>query len=150
MKSYVCVALMLFPLAAPCQSGLGRGLPPWADSALSNAGVGSRYALASQLNPSSQYGDFDGDGLLDLVLPVVETATRKHGLAIVHRADRTVYILAAGQPFGAGEDDFPWLADWAVIRLRSHRDAIRVDRPGHASAWIVWNGHAYGWVEASE
>jgi hypothetical protein len=144
----VIIAVLLFPLMpATGQSRLETGLPQWADSALVRAGLGSRYDLASRLNPGEQFGDFDGDGLLDLAVPVVEIATRKHGLAIVHRVDQSTYILAAGQLLGAGEDDFEWLTGWGVDRLRSHRDAIRVDRPGHPSAWAVWNGHSYSWVE---
>jgi hypothetical protein len=129
----VIIAVLLSPLMpATGQSRLETGLPLWADSAL---------------NPGEQFGDFDGDGLLDLAVPVVETATRKHGLAIVHRVDQSTYILAAGQPLGAGDDEFSWLTGWSVDRLRSRRDAIRVDRPGHPSAWAVWNGHSYSWVE---
>jgi hypothetical protein len=147
---FIVAALLSPPATAIGQSRLGTSLPPWADSALVRAGVGSRYELASRLNPGEQYGDFDGDGFTDLAVPVVETATRKHGLAIVHRVDQATYILAAGEPLGAGEDDFSWLTGWGVDRLRSHRDAIRVDRPGHPSAWAVWNGQSYSWVENPE
>jgi len=37
------------------------------------SGIGQRFILSSQLNPIYEFGDFDGDGLLDLAVEIKDT-----------------------------------------------------------------------------
>jgi hypothetical protein len=120
-------------------------IPSWADSGLRMAG----YNLASTLSPAVGWGDFDGDGFLDVALEVVPAGNRQRGLAIVHRLDRSVHIVGAGQPFGNGKNELPASAGWAVELRWPYRDAVRVDGWGKLHGWIAWNGQAYVWVQDS-
>ena len=79
-----------------------RGIPIWADSALRKAGVPGRYNWSSGVNPEMQLADFDGDGFLDLAVAIVPAGNRLRGLALVHRLDRSVHIVGAGEPLGVG------------------------------------------------
>jgi len=147
----ITLTLWLTAATAGAQSlaRVASGIPAWADSAFANAGLGTRYALTSGVNPDVRWGDFDGDGFLDVALGIVD-GSRRRGIAFIHRIDRSVHIVGAGQPVGNGRDELPVVADWGVQRLRSHRDAIRVDGSGDWKGWIVWNGQSYVWVQDAD
>ncbi len=152
-RAVLVIAMMLGAGATAGAQGPSRvasGIRAWADSALMEAGVQGRYDLTSELNPDLRWGDFDGDGLLDIALAIVEPGGRRRGLLIIHRLDRSVHIVGAGRPLGNGKDELPVLAAWGVERLHSHRDALRVDGSGDVHGWIIWNGRAYVWVQDSE
>ncbi len=125
------------------------GIPAWADSALVAAGLGSRFDLTSSVGPTVGWGDFDGDGLLDVAVGIVDQGGRRRGIAIVHRIDESVHIVGAGQPVGDGTDDLARETTWSVARLRSHRDGIRVVTAWHGSGWLVWDGRSYAWLADS-
>jgi hypothetical protein len=58
-----------------------------------------------------------------------------------------VHILGAGQRLGAGgADELPPGASWAVERLRSHRDALRILLSPRGGGWVIWEGQDYAWV----
>jgi hypothetical protein len=112
-------------------------------------GLGSRFDLTSNVGPTVGWGDFDGDGLLDVAVAIVDQGGRRRGIAIVHRMDQSVHIVGAGQPVGDGTDDLARETTWSVTRLRSHRDGIRVVTPWHGSGWLVSDGRAYEWLADS-
>ncbi|HMG18715.1 MAG TPA: hypothetical protein VK573_08325 [Gemmatimonadales bacterium] len=150
---YFPLALSLItavPLGAQGLSNLNfSGIPSWADSALRKAGVPGHYHLTSSINPEVQWGDFDGDGFLDVVLAIVPAGNRQRGLAIVHRVDRSVHIIGAGQPLGNGKNELPASAGLAVERRWPYRDVVRVDGWGTLHGWIAWNSSSYVWVQDS-
>ncbi len=122
------------------------GIPMWADSALRTAG----YNLTSALSSEMGWGDFDGDGFLDVALGIVPAGNRQRGLAIMHTLDRSVHIVGAGQPVGNGKNELPASAAWGVERRWPYRDALRVDGWGTLHGWIAWNGQSYVWVQDYE
>jgi hypothetical protein len=144
--SLVLFGITAIPLGA---QGLTRinssGIPRWADSALRTAG----YNLASTMSPAVGWGDFDGDGFLDVAVGIVPAGNRQRGLAIVHRIDRSVHIVGAGQPFSNGKNELPASAGWGVEERWPQRDALRVDGWGTLHGWIAWNGQTYVWVQDS-
>ncbi len=148
---YLLLALVLI-IAAPlgAQDAISvnsRGIPHWADSALRHAGVPGRYNLSSGIDPQAQFGDFDGDGFLDVVVAIVPAGSRLRGIAIVHRLSGSVHLVGAGQPLGNGTNEIPPSAGWAIERRWPHRDVVRVDGWGATHGWIAWDGRAYVWVQ---
>lgn len=129
-------------------------LPRLASTTLYHQGYYDRYDLFLGLNPYYQRGYFDQDSAADVAVQVVEKATGKRGIAIVHGGDSTVYILGAGSPFGNGGDDFRWLWVWRVEPGRLHpripsagREILYVEKPESAGGLIWWNGTAYRWTQ---
>jgi hypothetical protein len=136
-------------LDAQWLSRMNSPLPLWADSALVQTGFWGSFDLASRVSPQVAFADLDGDGLWDVAVSIVERGGRRRGIAIVHQIDRSVHVVGAGQPVGNGRDQLPSTASWNVAELLHDRAAVRVV-DWHTSAWIIWNGHTYVWVQSTE
>jgi hypothetical protein len=154
MRTFNCALTSWLICVAPVSLGAqdlanASGIPFWADSALRKAGVPGQYNLSSTINPEMQSGDFDGDGFLDFAVQIVPAGNRLRGLAIVHRIDRSVHIVGAGQPLGNGKNELPPSAGWAVESRWPYRDVVRVEGWGTTHGWIAWNGESYVWVQDS-
>jgi len=142
---------------APARAQLSRrtfgGLPRWADSALVTAGLGRQFTLSSQLNPAYEFGDFDGDGFFDVAVEIEDAGGLRHGIAVVHRIDRSVHVVGAGQPIGNGKDQLSRSARWGVSSPRQGRhravgrDVLYITQPGAHDGWLAWDGRAYVWIE---
>jgi hypothetical protein len=159
MRPNALLTIALLVGVAPASAQLSRrtfgGLPRWADSALVAAGLGQRFVLSSELSTIYEFGDFDRDGLLDLAVQIKDPGGLRHGIAIVHRIDRSVHVVGAGQPIGNGKDQLNWRASWGVtspLDARGHarfgRDLLYISQPDAPGGWVVWDGRDYGWIEA--
>jgi len=143
---------------APLEAQLSRhtvgGIPRWADSALVAAGLGRQFTLTSQLNPTYEFGDFDGDGLFDIAVEIKDTGGLRYGIAIVHRIDRSVHVVGAGQAIGNGKDQLSSRATWGVSSTRrghhaaSRRDLLYISQAGAPAGWLAWDGRTYVWLES--
>jgi hypothetical protein len=161
MTSKALLTIALLVGGAPASAQLSRrtfgGLPRWADSALVAAGLGQRFVLSSELNTIYEFGDFDRDGLLDVAVQIKDTGGLRHGIAIVHRIDRSVHVVGAGRPIGNGKDQLNWRASWGVASLRPAPGHARFgsdllyisqpDAPGGWGGWVVWDGRDYVWMD---
>lgn len=143
------------PTSVPAQRSLGdHGLPRWADSALTAAGLGQAFDLASATSPELTTGDFDGDGLADLAVKVA--AGLKRGIAVVHRIDGSVHLIGAGRPIGNGRDEVPTFGGWGATstqaghRFAPRRDFLYVVDPTAHPGLLAWTGTAYVWVDATD
>ncbi len=127
LKAVLPIALLV--TVAPASAQLSRrtfgGLPFWTDSALVASGLGQRFILSSELNTIYEFGDFDGDGLLDLAVQIKDTG----GL-------------------------LNWRASWGVASPRHvrgyggfGRDLLYISQPGAPSGWVAWDGRAYVWMD---
>ena len=153
MTTKLLLATVLMLQTLPASAQLSRstfgGIPLWADSAVRAAGL----MLSSELNPVYAVGDFDRDGLLDMVLEVKDRGGLRCGIAILHRIDRSVHIVGAGRPVGNGKDEVSCRGGWGVQPAQySHRDGtlspdlLYVVAGRDQSGWLVWNGTTYTWV----
>ncbi len=129
-------------------------LPPLASVVLGRATCAERYDLFLGLNPYFIRGQFDGDSVLDVAVQIIEKATGKRGIAIIHGADSSVHVLGAGMPFGNGGDDFSWLWVWRTEPRSARpdltpvgRELLYVEKPESAGGMIWWNGIAYVWTQ---
>ena len=150
-KTLLAAALLLGATTARAQRTF-TGLPLWADSALRAGGLDQRFTLSSRLNPVYQFGDFDRDGLTDVAVEILDAGLRC-GLAIVHRIDRSVHIVGAGQPIGNGRDHLARFGGWGVSSPRHAGghfgfgpDLVFITDPGAPDGWVVWDGRSYVWV----
>src|SRR2546430_13291816 len=153
VKSVLAVALLgVTPAAAQISRTTFGGLPRWADSALVAAGLGRQFTLASQLNPVYAFGDFDGDALFDLAVEIKDTGGLRYGIAIVHRIDRSVHVVGAGEPVGNGKDQLSRRASWGAPAPRHgrHRPAgpggPHFSQPGAHDGWLAWGVRGDGWI----
>ena len=138
------VVLGVSSVYAQSMSRFNSPLPLWADSALLQSGFWQRYQLSSRLNPELAAADLDGDGLWDVALAVVDRATRRRGVAIIHQIDRSVRIVGAGESVGNAKE----VQRWGITPLLGHRSAISVEQ-WDARGWFVWNGQSYVWLPAA-
>jgi len=132
-------------------------LPVWVDRVLSDGGYYQRYTVSLTLNPWYQRGRFDGDTAVDAAVQIVEKATGKSGIAVIHRADAAVFILGAGTSFvGYDRDEFPWVGVWRV----EGRDLLvgtpvvgsellyLAAKPNSDEGGLIWwDGSAYLWTQ---
>lgn len=154
MATLVALAFPVATAGAQLSPVTFAGLPVWADSALRAAGLGTQYRFTSNLNTAYELGDFDRDGLVDVAVEIVDTGGLRCGIAIVHRIDRSVHVVGAGQPVGNGRDRLACRGSWGVASEHGHRhhsfmtDLIYVTEPGAEarSGWLVWDGRSYVWT----
>jgi hypothetical protein len=147
----VTTVFLLHPSSAIAQGrvGLGSAIPRWVDSALTQTGFYSRYQFTSQLNPDVRWGDFDRDGFPDVAVTIMTRGSLRRGIAIIHRLDKSVHIIGAGQPIGNGRVELPLSASWDIVRLQSHHDAVYLQMSGAPSGFVAWTGDTYAWVQDS-
>ena len=132
-------------------------LPRWAAPMLHDSGFHDRYELFLGLNPYFLTARLDGDDSMDVAIQILERATRKRGLVIIHWRDRSLHVLGAGNRLGNGGDDFQWLWVWRVAppaevdapALRG-REALYLEKPEAAGGYVYWNGATYLWRQAGD
>ena len=86
------------------------------------------YEFDNRLNPLYLEADFNGDGQLDLAIPIKEIATQKVGFAIIHGQTREVYIMGAGTQMKKGlSDNMGYIDIWKVNRDRVNAPGLGPD-----------------------
>jgi hypothetical protein len=156
-RASLAAALLLHGATASAQLSPTTfgGIPLWADSALRTGGLDQLFKLSSTLNPVHEFGDLDRDGLLDVAVEIKDAGGLRCGVAIIHRIDRSVHIVGAGEPLGNGANELA-CGRWGVKAGRDrHRyvgfspDLLYVADARGQSWWVVWNGRSYVWVPVS-
>lgn len=128
-------------------------LPEWAHTLAGRQGLADSLALAAQLNPFYQSGDFDGDGQLDVAVLVSRRATGEIGILLLHAGTGQSVLLGAGREFGNGGESFDWMTNWSVRPRQEggwRGDVLEVLKLESAGALIVWNGSAYEWQQRGD
>jgi hypothetical protein len=135
-------------------------IPESVQRAMGNSSLVKNYDVSFHMDPFYLSGDFNGDGKIDVAVPVKQRSTGKLGIAIVQGATDKITILGAGIAIGNGGDDFEWMDSWeiypknrvgrgtgetSVPHLRG--DALLVSKSEAASALIYWNGKRYVWLQ---
>ena len=102
-------------------------LPEWLlkSSIINELVVSKNYKIENRLNPLYLEEDFNGDGNLDIILPIFEVKTNKKGFAIIHGKTFEVFILGAGTLFkNALGDDQDYIDIWNINRNKENEPGI--------------------------
>lgn len=166
MRPAICCILLLAAGVSMAQDPaelpiLEYSTPRSASEAFSDKKLDGQYTFSYHLNPFYLRGDFNGDKMNDIVIPVKEKATGKTGLAVVHAGTWEVFVLGAGQAFN-DIDDFREFNYWSVasesiVRSRWEKEpmklngeAISIGVFGCTGALIHWDGKKYCWYQMAD
>lgn len=100
-----------------------ESLPDWVNASeiISDFKIKDKYLLDPRLNPFYLEEDFNGDGILDLALPVKEISSGKLGFAIIHGGKNEIFIVGAGKLIKNGlDDDQSYIDVWKVNREKEN------------------------------
>lgn len=150
-------------------------LPEWFTATFTNKGLDKKYAVATFLNPSFLQADFNGDTIQDIAVLVLEKATKRKGILLIHGKTNEYFLFGAGTPFGNGDKDFKWADKWSLYNKKTASETqfdkasgdiigskkIKLMRPGIliedyedgaalAGGIIYWNNKKYIWIHQGE
>lgn len=75
------------------------------------------YIFDNRLNPLYLEADFNGDGNLDIAIPIKQKKNENVGFAIIHGTTKEVYIIGAGTQIKNGlSDDMSYIDIWKINR----------------------------------
>jgi len=138
-------------------------IPEKVNTRFKAANIWKNYDVSDALNPFYLRGDFDGDGIPDYAVLVVNKKTGKRGIAVVNGFKKRVDIVGASgasvwcgpKKEGYAFDDFDWVDFWQVQRKikldpdefnqfpgSMRGEAIDVETES-AGGLIYWDGSRY-------
>lgn len=140
-------------------------LPDWLmqTGILKGLSLSDHLELDCRLNPMYFEADFNGDGNLDVVFPIIDWQTKKKGFAVVHGTSHDLYIVGAGELIkGALSDDMSGYDIWKINRLKVNppgldefgeinkngplhleNPSIQIEASDIGGGQIYWNGSEY-------
>ena len=149
------------------ESYITQRLPEWLlkSNLIKGLTINNTYKIENRLNPLYLEEDFNGDGNLDVVIPIFEKSTNKKGFAIIHGKTFEVFVLGAGKLFkNALGDDQDYIDIWSINRERENEPGIEeetgngkdgiliLENPSIGIAkselgggLIYWNGNEYAY-----
>ena len=173
MKRFVLFGLLLF-ISSVLFAQSNLVIPDWFATSFKRQKLNEIYRINNNLTPVYLQADFNGDGLTDIVVPVVEKRTTKKGIMLMHSGTNKYFVFGAGIRFGNGSDDFTWAKGWKLYNKRvanttvfnsdgdiTGSKTVKLKRPGiaiwdltdgqpNSGAIIYWNGLKYLWIHQGE
>ncbi|ASU35849.1 hypothetical protein [Mucilaginibacter xinganensis] len=150
-------------------------MPQWFLESFKKHHLNDRYEIKPYLKPGFLQADFNGDGVIDIAVPVTENKTHKGGILLIHGNTGEWFVFGAGTNFGNGSDNFlNWLKKWKLYRDKvvyettfdkddniTGSRTVKLKRPGiellmleniapDPVAVICWNGKKYIWIHQGE
>jgi hypothetical protein len=124
-----------------------------------------KYLFDLRMNPMYLEDDFNGDGFIDLAIPIKEESTDKKGFAIIHGNTNEIFILGAGREIVNGlSDDQSYVDGWRINRekinhpgieeetgngaegeLLLENNSIEIFKSEVGGGIIYWNGKTYAY-----
>ena len=89
-----------------------------------------KYKFDNRFNPLYLETDLNGDGIIDIAIPIFEIKTKKNGFAIIHGKTKETYIIGSGTKVKNGHsDDMSYINLWNINRKRKNEPGIDNDKP---------------------
>jgi hypothetical protein len=121
------------------------------------------YEFDNRLNPLYLEEDFNGDGNIDLAIPIKQKKTDKVGFAIIHGQTNEIFIIGAGTEVKNGlSDNMSYIDIWKVNREKKNEPrldengeidkngplilknpSMQVEKSEVGGGQIYWNGTEY-------
>jgi hypothetical protein len=121
------------------------------------------YEFDNRLNPLYLEEDFNGDGNIDLAIPIKQKKTDKVGFAIIHGQTNEIFIIGAGTEVKNGlSDNMSYIDIWKVNREKKNEPGLdengeidkngplilknpsmQVEKSEVGGGQIYWNGTEY-------
>lgn len=142
-------------------------LPDWfiKTNMLVDLKLQSEYDFDNRLNPLYLEEDFNGDGVLDIVIPIKQTKTLKMGFAIIHGQSNEIYIIGAGTEIRNGlSDDMSHIDIWKINREKKNypgleentgsgkdgelileNPSLQIEKSELGGGQVYWNGNEYAY-----
>jgi len=142
-------------------------LPDWflKTKILNGIKLKNDFKLDNRLNPFYLEADYNGDGNIDIAIPIIEIKTEKVGFAIIHRKTNDIYIIGAGTKVKNGlSDDMSYIDIWKVNRekineagleentgsgkkgeLIIENASLQIEKSEVGGGQIYWNGNEYAY-----
>lgn len=125
----------------------------------------NEYQLDNRLNPLYLEADYNGDGNIDIAIPIKEIKTKKAGFVIIHGTSNKFYIIGAGVKVKNGlSDDMDYINIWKVNRkkineagleentgtgakgeLIINNPSLQIEKSELGGGQIYWNGNEYAY-----
>jgi len=140
-------------------------LPEWLlkTDILIGSKLKNEYVFDNRLNPLYLEADFNGDGHIDIAIPIKQTKTTKVGFAIIHGQTNDIFIIGAGTKVKNGlSDNLSYIDIWKVNRQETNEPGLDengdIDKNGPlilnnpsmqvgksevGGGQIYWNGNEY-------
>lgn len=94
-------------------------LPNWfvETEILNGLKIKNQIEIDNRMNPLYLEADFNGDGDLDIAIPIKNIDSQKEGFAIIHGKTNEIHIIAAGKKVkNALSDDMNYIDIWKINR----------------------------------
>lgn len=173
MRSFLFTVLLLFSIVSFSQRKIS--VPQSLSASFKQLGLDKKYSISGLLQPTTLKGDFNGDGVEDFAVSILENKSAKEGLLILHGNSKVYYVLGAGKSFASGGDNFDWADKWALYTKSTATETtfdkksgdilaskkIKLTRTGLliedyedgaalAGGIVYWDGKKYIWIHQGE
>jgi hypothetical protein len=151
----------------PSTNIIASMLPDWfmETGILKDLSLSDHLEFDCRLNPMYLEADFNGDGILDVVFPIIDSMSGKKGFAVVHGKTHDIHIIGAGTWIKDALGDNMFGYDiWKINRLKInepgldstgeinkngplHLDSpsIQIEASDVGGGQIYWNGKQYAY-----
>ncbi|WP_044210134.1 hypothetical protein [Flammeovirga sp. OC4] len=159
MKLLITLLTTFFPLLIFAQSENDL-VEVFEKSFKENDSINQRFKTLSYIQPHYLISDFNGDGVNDIAVLIVEKATDKRGFIVLHPNTNKFFIIGAGEVFNHEDqwDDLNWVNQWTINTTRSNEpgiqegpnlelktDSIKIIKFDVGGGLIYWDGEKYNY-----
>lgn len=142
-------------------------LPNWLlkSNLLKGISLLNEYKMDTRLNPLYHEADFNGDGNIDIAIPIEQINTGQKGFAIIHGNTKEIHIIGAGVKIKNGlSNEMGYVDIWKINRdkvnepgleentgtgekgeLILDHPSLQIEKSDLGGGQIYWNGKEYAY-----